>query len=217
MTGLQAIFFVLAADPAAKAVPWEEVTKDNGITIYTRDFEGSEVREMKAIGTIDAKPQEVWKAIRDYPNYTKTMPYTTEAKILAQEDGDKTIYFYSKLDLPMVDNRDYVIKVVDESDWKEGAGFLKVSWTKHEAPKGDPKNVQPKDGVVRVPINDGFWKLEPRDNGTKTWATYYIHTDPGGSVPKFIANKANSTAVPNVFAAIRKVVADDRAKAGEKK
>ncbi|MBK7860264.1 MAG: hypothetical protein IPJ65_16950 [Archangiaceae bacterium] len=217
MTASVAIFFVLAADPAAKQAPWEEAAKDNGITIYTREVSGSEVREMKAIGTIDAKPQEVWKAIRDYPNYTKTMPYTSEAKILGREDGDKVLYLYSRLALPLVDNRDYVIKLTDDSDWKEGAGYLKVSWTNFDAPKGDPKFVDPVSGVVRVPVNDGFWKLEPRENGNKTWATYYVHTDPGGSVPKWIANKANSTAVPNVFAAIRKVVADDRAKATEKK
>ena len=219
MTVSVAIFFVLAADPAAKQTPWEEAAKDNGITIYARDFPGSEVREMKAIGTIDAKPQEVWAAIRDYPNYTKSMPYTVEAKTLAKEDGDKVIYFYSRLSLPMVDNRDYIIKILDESDWKDGAGYLKVSWTRVDPPKGDPKFVELKDGVVRTPINDGFWKLEPRDNGNKTWATYYLHTDPGGSVPKWIANKANGTAVPSVFAAIRKTVADERAKAagGEKK
>lgn len=219
MSASVVIFFVLAADPAAKQTPWEEAAKDNGITIYARDFPGSEVREMKAIGTIDAKPQEVWKAIRDYDHYTTTMPYTVEAKVLGKEDGDKVIYFYSRLNLPLVDNRDYTIKIVDESNWNDGSGYLKVTWTCFDPPKGSPMAVAAKEGVVRLGLNDGFWKLEPRDNGNKTWATYYVHTDPGGSVPKWIANKANSTAVPDVFTAIRKVVADDRAKAagGEKK
>ena len=34
-----------------------------------------------------------------------------------------------------------------------------------------------------------------------------------GALPKWIANKANGTAVPNVFAAIRKTVSEERAKA----
>jgi hypothetical protein len=141
------------------------------------------------------------------------MPYTVDAKVLGKDEGDKVIYFYSRLDLPLVDNRDYMIKITDDSDWKEGAGYLKVSWTCADIKKGDPRYVELKDGVVRTPVNDGYWKLDPIDNGNKTWAIYYVHSDPGGSVPKWIANKANSTAVPNVFAAIRKVVADDRAKA----
>src|SRR5262245_5567213 len=103
-------------------IPWEEVAKDNGITIYSREFPGSDVREMNAQGTIDARPEEVWKAIRDYPNYTKTMPYTAEAKVLQSEEDGKVIYFYSRLDLPLVDNRDYVIKLLDQSDWNEGKG-----------------------------------------------------------------------------------------------
>ena len=194
---------------------WEQVAKSDGITIYSREKEGTDIREMKAIGLVDATPHEVWKAIRDYPNYTKTMPYTKEAKILASEQDGKVIWFYSKLDLPFVSNRDYCIKVLDESDWKDGKGFLKVSWSGWNE-KGD-RFVDEKEGVVRVKVNDGYWILEPREEGQKTFATYYIYTDPGGSVPRWIANKANGTAVPNVFSAIRKVVADDRAAAAAAK
>lgn len=198
---------LLAADGG---VPWEEAAKDNGITIYSREFPGSDVREMKAEGTIDAKPEEVWKAITDYANYKKTMPYTAEAKVLAEEEGGKIVYFYSRLDLPMVDNRDYVIKIVDTSDWKEGKGYLRSNWTLFDAPKGDPRHVDSKDGVVRTPVNVGSWLVQPQGDGNKTWVVYYIHSDPGGAVPKWIANKANGTAVPNVFAAIRKAVAEGR-------
>jgi hypothetical protein len=215
MTALAAYVAVtLCAGDAG--VPWEEAAKDNGITIYSREVPGSETREMKAQGTIDARPEEVWKAIRDYPNYTKTMPYTAEAKTLQSEDDGKVLYFYSRLDLPFVSNRDYVIKIIDQSDWQDGKGYYRVSWTKFDAPKGDPRFVEGKDGVVRTPVNDGYWTLQGQDNGTKTWAVYFVHSDPGGAVPKWIANKANSTAVPKVFEAIRKVVADERAKAGKK-
>jgi hypothetical protein len=217
MSVLSAIFFVLAADPPAKQVPWEEAANTDGITVYAREFPGSDVREMKALGTIDAKPEEAWKVIRDVAAYKQTMPYTVEAKVLSEEEGGKVQYFYSQLSLPLVSNRDYVIKLVDESDWKDGKGFLKVSWSLFDAPKGDVRHVPVKDGVVRTPYNVGYWKLEPRENGTKTWATYYIHSDPGGAVPKWIANKANGTAVPNVFAAIKKAVAAEREKAGAKK
>lgn len=191
---------------------WEEAARENGITVLARDFPGSEVREMKAVGLIDGSPDEVWKVIRDYPSFTTTMPYTVDARVLDREDGDRVVYFYSRLDLPLVANRDYVIKLVDESDWQEGKGYLKVRWTRADAPLGDKRHVPEKADVVRVQENEGFWRLEPRENGKKTWATYYLHTDPGGSVPKWICNRVNSTAVPSVFEAIRKVVAGARAK-----
>ncbi|MBI3184203.1 MAG: hypothetical protein HYZ28_18885 [Myxococcales bacterium] len=193
---------VLLADPSNKG--WEQAAREDGITIYSRRREGSPIAEMKAIGIIDAPPHAVWRAIRDYDRYPATMPYTEEAKVLSSEDGGKVIYFYSVIDAPLVDKRDYVIRILDESDWQDGKGYLKVSWTSTD------KGPAEREGLIRVKVNDGFWKLEPRDGGKRTFATYYVHTDPGGEIPKWIANKANSTAVPNVFAAIRKVVAEEK-------
>ena len=74
---------VLSADEPK----WELSTEDNGIKIYGRKKADSEVREMKAEGVVDATPQEIWKAIRDYEGYTKNMPYTEEAKVLKRDAG----------------------------------------------------------------------------------------------------------------------------------
>lgn len=211
MTILQVVAVaLLTADPGGTG--WEQAAKEDGITIYSREKDGTNVREMKAVGVIDAAPMEVWKAIRDYPNYKSTMPYTEVSKVLATEGekterGHKVTYFYSVVNAPLVDKRDYIIKLTDESNWKDGKGYLKVSWV-----AADRKEVPEKEDLVRVKINDGVWMLEPREDGKKTYATYYVYTDPGGSIPNWIANKANSTAVPNVFKAIREVVKSDRAK-----
>ncbi len=192
---------------------WKLAAEPEGVKVYSRDRDG-DVKEMKAIGLIDASPQEVWKIIRDYENYPKAMPYTELAKVVATEGDGKVIWFYSVINAPLVDRRDYVIKLTDESDWKEGKGQLKVSWTAWNE-KGD-KQVAEKENMVRVKLNDGSWTLEPREDGKKTFATYYVYTDPGGSLPKFIVNKANGTAVPEVFNAIKKGVLADREKAAKK-
>lgn len=190
--------FALLAPPDS-GEGWVKAAETDGITVFTRDKPGSEVKEMKALGTIDAPPDAVWKVLRDYPKYKERMPYTEVASVVATEDGGKVTYFYSKISAPFVSKRDYTLKIVDESDWKDGKGFLKSSWV-IAADKGPP----PTDGVVRLKINDGFWRLEPIDGGKRTQATYYLFTDPGGSVPKFLVNQANSGAVPDVFRAIRK-------------
>lgn len=187
---------VLLADPNAG---WEKAAEEDNLTVFAREKKNG-VQEMKAEGVIDAPPEKVWKALRDYENYKKTMPYTDVSRIVAREGGDKVIWFYSVVNAPFVDKRDYVIKLVDESKWEDGKGFLKVSWTADNAKA--PK--KPED-VVRVNINDGYWRLEPRDGGKKTFAVYYVYTDPGGSIPRWLVNKANSSAVPDVFEAVRKV------------
>ena len=58
--------------------------------------------------------------------------------------------------------------------------------------------------MVRVKVNTGSWLLEPREEGKKTFVTYSLLTDPGGSLPKFVADKANKKAVPDVIRAVRK-------------
>jgi hypothetical protein len=183
---------------------WEQAARDDGITVFSRTKPDSSVKEMKAIGIIDAEPQAVWRTIRDYAHYDSTMPYTEESRVLRSEEDGKVIYFYSVVNAPLVSRRDYIIRLVDESAWNEGKGYLLVTW---KAAEGD---VPEKDGRVRVKVNDGFWRLEPRDGGKRTFATYYVYTDPGGSVPKWIINNANKGAVPDVFRAIRRATAGKR-------
>jgi hypothetical protein len=189
---------VLMAEPADGG-GWQQAAKSDGVYVYSREKQGTDVREVKAQGMIDAPPQAVWKAIRDYEAYTKTMPYTEVSKILDREEGEKVLYVYNVIKAPLVDRRDYAIKVVDESDWRDGQGYLKVSWT--AANDRAPKLAE---GTVRVEVNDGYWKLEPREGGAKTFATYYLYTNPGGALPKWVVNRANGSAVPDVFQCVRK-------------
>jgi hypothetical protein len=200
MTNLILIPLLLLAADESK---WR-LSADGDVKVYAREHAGSDVREMKAVGLIDASPLEVWKAIRDYDGYPKNMPYTSEAKVLSRSEGDQEILFYSRLETPLVSSRDYLILLKDESDWKDGAGFMKVSWS--AAPKETDAQLPEKKDVVRVRLNDGYWLLEPREEGKKTLGTYYIYTSPGGSIPGFIANSANGIAVPKVFDSIRKTV-----------
>jgi hypothetical protein len=127
------------------------------------------------------------------------MPFIQVSRVLQSEQGGKVTYVYSVVRAPMIDARDYVIRVLDESDWKDGRGYLKVSWkiANERAPKSEGN-------MVRVEVNDGFWLLEPSDNGERTRAVYYLYTDPGGAIPKWIVNRANATAIPDVWEAVRR-------------
>ncbi|MCA2977261.1 MAG: SRPBCC family protein [Myxococcaceae bacterium] len=200
MTSLALVpLLLLAADEPA----WEQAANTDGVRVFARKRGDGDVREMKAQGLIDAPPVEVWKAVRDYDNYPKTMPYVEGGKVLSREGGDKgdkVTLLYSLINTPLVDRRDYIIRLVDETDWKNPA-TLKVTWT--VVNDMDEKVPVPKD-VVRVRVNEGYWLLEPREDGKKTFATYYVYTSPGGAIPNFIINKANSMAVPAVFNAIKK-------------
>ncbi|HEU5217737.1 MAG TPA: SRPBCC family protein, partial [Gemmatimonadales bacterium] len=136
---------------------WTRAAETDGITVFSRDKPGSEVKELKAVGMINAPAEAVWKVIRDYPKYRGRMPYTEAAEVVATEGGGKVTWFYSRISAPFVSKRDYTLKIVDESDWRDGKGFFKSSWT-IAADRGPP----PQSGVVRLKVNDGFWLLEPK-------------------------------------------------------
>jgi hypothetical protein len=92
-----------------------------------------------------------------------------------------------------------VIRIHDESKkLPNGSVIYKNRWT--PIPGGPPA----KSGAVRLTVNDGYWLLEAAAGGKRTKARYYVFTDPGGNIPSFIANAANSKAIPDLFAAVRK-------------
>ena len=102
---------------------WQQVAREDGITVQARTPEGGNVAEVKAFALVNAPAADVWRVIRDYGNYTKTMPYTEESRVLATEQEGKVIYFYCLVNAPLVDKRDFIIRIRDETDWKDGQGF----------------------------------------------------------------------------------------------
>lgn len=199
MIGHLAFALAAALLSAQDAGPgWEKKAEGQGVTIYSRAHPGSDVKEIRAVGEVDAPPLAVLRVVSDFSRYKDVMPYTEESKVLLREDGGKVVHFYTVINAPFVSRRDYSLRVVDESDWKGGQGFLKVHWTLSD------KGPAPKNGNVRVKVNEGGWLLEPLDGGKRTRATYLLFTDPGGTLPTWIINKANSSAIPDIFAALRK-------------
>jgi hypothetical protein len=182
---------------------WNEAAKKNGVTIYNRSRDGSDVKEVRATGVINAPNWVLKNVVDDVGRYKDFMPHTKESLVLRRE-GDSLIT-YQQIDAPVVSNRDYTLRQRDESRrLPNGRIAYKKSWSlaNHLGPP-------PKDGVVRVQVNEGYWLLEDID-GKKTKGTYYLHTNPGGSLPGFIINAANTKAIPDLFAAIEKAAGDPR-------
>jgi hypothetical protein len=209
---LRSVAFILvslASTPVLAAESkWEEAaTADidgHKLIVSARSKEGSEVKEVRGLGVIDAPAWIVKNVIDDVARYKEFMPYTVESQVLSTHDG--YIVSYQRLDTPVVDDRDYTIKIFDESrEDADGRVIWKNRWS--EANKLGPP-VKP--GVARVGINEGYWILEDKDGGARTKATYYVYTSPGGSIPTFLVNMANTQAVPELFRAVSKASRDPR-------
>jgi hypothetical protein len=181
---------------------WKLAADAKDVIIYSRPHGDSNLKEFKAIGSIDASTCAVHAVIDDFENYPKFMPYTLECRLIKRE-GDSVIG-YQRLSPKICEDRDYTLRVSKKSiPGPNGLTYLSQWATANEMGPAEQK------GVVRVRVCNGTWLLEP-DGTTKTRATYSIYSDTGGVIPAFIANHASLTAIKKLYAAIRKQVKDPK-------
>jgi uncharacterized protein YndB with AHSA1/START domain len=190
--GLLALSIVTLAEPA-----WEPVKETGTVRVFAREVAGARVREVKAEIVIAAPPPRVLAVLEDVEHYVEFMPYMTEARVLRRFEGGHIEYQH--IDPPFVDERDYAMemRITTQPD-----GTILRRWTEanDEAPP-------PAAGRVRVPVNRGAWTLAPLAGG-RTALTYQVFSDPGGSLPAWLVNKANDTSIPDLLVAVGKRAVD---------
>lgn len=186
------------ADPAPPA-GWEEIARSGGVVVYGKARPGSSIRELRAVGTIDAPNWVIKNVIDDGEHYADFMPNVLESKVLSRDPAHHTSVAYAKLSAPLISPRDYVLSIHDESHagGEGGAVVYRSRWEPSD------KGPAEKAGVVRIKINEGSWTLEPIANGQKTRATYQLYTD-GGGLPAFILNQTTRRRIGEEYEAIEK-------------
>ncbi len=179
------------------SAPWKVVSQSPDLTIYERPRKGSDLREFKATGPIAAAPVVVKRVLDDVEAYPAFMPYLAEAHIISQDS--KSRVSYQRISPPLVGDRDYTVRVKFETRrTAEGTCFCNRWQAANELGPAAKK------GVTRVNVTEGYWQLDPADGGRATRATYFIFSDSGGSLPTSILNTASRTAIPKLFACVRK-------------
>jgi hypothetical protein len=191
---------VLIADPAlAQTAPppasslaaegFTLIADERGVRVYRREQRGG--IELAAEGRIAASPDRVRRVLIDYPSHQRWQKHLKENRILARGDGFLDVY--QRLDLPMIDDRDFTLHVT----WgDEGA----VAWMRFVAQSG--LGPPPVKGVVRVTQHEGGWRLEPVDGGTSTHAVYRFYLDLAGSFPAWMGKGQAAKDLPDLFANI---------------
>lgn len=168
-----------------------QIGENQGVKVYRRD-KGRGI-ELGAEGVIAAPPETVKAVLLDYANHPKWVKGLSESRVLSKEDHNLVVY--QRLDLPVLDDRDYTLKV----SWGEAgdAQWLKFTTANDQGPT-------PVKGVVRIAAHDGSWLLEPVDGGKATRAVYQFHLDLAGSFPAWMGKGKAGKDVPNLFENIRR-------------
>ena len=176
----------------AQADDWKVAKDEEGIKVSLSDVAGSQYKAYRGVTTIKASVAKLRALQEDVVGACAWVHECKSQKILKHE-GDKT-WTYSQFNTPWpVTPRDSVLQVTTV----EGADG---SLTRNL--KGVPTYIPDEKGFVRVAQVDGFWKMVPK-GANETEVTYQVHTEPGGSVPSWLANKFVVDAPFNTLKALR--------------
>lgn len=189
-----------AADPPAE--DWKLISQSSSLTIYGRTRSGSPIKEFKAVGHIDATPRAVLAVIDDTDAYPRFMPYISECRVISR-DADSLIS-YQRVAPPFCTDRDYSIRVRHETKSTPAGEAYVCRWDLANA-QGPAERTD----ILRVKINEGSWLIEPAAGNTSR-ATYCVYTDSGGSLPAWLAGKANQIGIGKLFEAVRKQVKETK-------
>jgi len=167
----------LSMAPAVWAEDWKVAKDEEGIQVSLSEVPGSKYKAYRGVALIKAPLAKV-RALQEDVAGACAWIHECQSQKLLKHEGDQS-WTYSRFNTPWpVTPRDSVVHVVTT----QGAdGSLTRTLT------GAPTYVPEEKGFVRVAEVKGFWKLVPKGDATEV--TYQVHTEPGGSVPSWLANK----------------------------
>lgn len=177
--GAIAALAICASQVVLAEEAWVLAKDSDGIKVYTRHVPNSPLREFKGEVALGTSPEIVVSVLKDANSFRKWMPDVVISELLSSTDKDQYHYLENAAPWP-VSNRDGVYHFAYS---RSDEGGTVVTTIRVEA---IPDYAPRREGKVRIPKSDGFWKIVPVGNGVSV--TYQIHAEPGGSIPSWMAN-----------------------------
>lgn len=157
---------------------WELKDEEEGIKVYTRPVENSDIKAVKVECTVEATLSQLTAVLLDIPASPEWI-YATEFCRVQKTISDTELIYHSEIDVPWpVSNRDFIVRVKISQD----------SLTKKLTVDGEnlPQYIKEQDGVVRIMHTESNWTVTPRDKYLDI--VFTLHVDPGGSIPAWLIN-----------------------------
>lgn len=196
---------------------WKETQKKAEYRIFSKPIPGKDVPQVQMVGIVNATPAACFKVVTDYAKFPENMPYMKLTEVVNSKTvnaHEKINYVFFYVSPPIISARYYTLKLTDQSNETiEGVpGSYKSGWTLvNKGPYHlNPESPQLKGQLkgkkgVETPLNNGYWLFQPIEGGKKSKLVYDVMSDPGGSVPTWMANKAQSQTLPSLFDTITKL------------
>lgn len=178
----------------AQAAEWRLVKDEGGIQVYLQRVAGSSYQAFRGVTRMRAEMPRLLALQEDVGAACAWIHACIEQKLLRQQ-GDLS-WTYTRFYSPWpVKPRDSVLQIAT----RRGADG---SVTRILRGVADYLPVQP--GFVRVSKVEGQWILTPQEGG-EVEVVYQLYSEPGGSVPSWLANSFVVDAPFNTLQALRQL------------
>lgn len=176
----------------AQAEDWQVAKDEDGIKVSLSEIAGSKYKAYRGVTVVKAPVAKIVALQEDVAGACKWIHECKSQKLLKKEGDKSWTYTQFKAPFPVTD-RDSILEITT-STAADGSVTRKLL----EVPTYQPEVK----GYVRVAQVEGYWKLVPK-NANETEVTYQVHTEPGGSVPSWLANKFVVDAPFNTLKALK--------------
>ena len=195
--------------------PWQQISHQDGITVYRRETADSNIYEFRGTGLVKASFPKIIAMITDTALMPEWVNTCIAAKVVEKNyDYDsfekevneyyKIIYAEHKAPWPLK-NRDYVFKAHLEyfPSQKGRREHIVVASRNIEY---DGILTQP--GKVRMPLMHSNMKLINMDETGRpqTMVDFIIQMDPGGIIPNWVANLVSKNIPHKTIMRLREIV-----------
>ncbi|MBA4245090.1 MAG: hypothetical protein C0452_14320 [Pseudomonas sp.] len=156
---------------------WQLAREEDGIRVYLADVPGSKYKAYRGVVTVKSDLPGLLAVQEDVAGSCAWI-YSCQQQRLLKSEGEVS-ELYTRFEMPWpVKARDSIIEVTTHTE-SDGSVTRQL--------KAVPGRLPEEGGFVRVQRVDGQWRLKPLE-GDRVEVTYEAHTEPGGSVPSWLAN-----------------------------
>ena len=180
------------------AAPWTKIHEKVGIRVYERESTLGDLPDFKAISKVKASIFDLIAVLQDI-NRRDEWVHRCEASKIIKRYGEFEILLYHKTDSPWpISDRDATIKT-SLYEIKREREYL--AYFKGVKSRSIPK----KNGAIRLPHIEGYYHLQ-YVSAHETKVTYFVHLDPGGSLPKWLVKIATRDLPTKTIIGLRKQI-----------
>jgi len=202
LVAVLAFSILTSASTAAGEVPWKTVLQRDGIDVATRAVAGSDLDEFMGSTIVEASIPVIEAVLEDVPASPQWMLDCKEARIVRIiDENTRVLVNVTKTPWPVYD-REALLLLKKKRDREAGSLIYEFHST-------DDPSVPVGKRHVRIPAVTGRWILVPIDGG-HTRVTYTVKTNPGGYIPKVMANRSSRIIPFETLSGLKQMVKRDK-------